>query len=217
VGGLGLGRTVTAGGLLFGWILLAVPASSSSGSDAQSLLAAQPPELVARLFDRKVVVMREASPHGSPRDAFFLAYVIFEVPPEDAYRLLAQTSRHIEFRPEVESIETVARTEEGPVDLHRLRLLFLNVRYLLRYHMDPAHNAMRWDLDPDYPNSLARAEGFWELYALAPGRTLGRFGAVVDVGPALPRRLQAWVTRKNLPRTIDRARRWVDSGGTYRP
>lgn len=214
-GDLGLARTAISSWLLIGWVLHAVPAVAAS--DAQSLLAGQPRELVERLFERKVIVMQEVGPHGTPDDAFFLAYVIFEVPPEDAYRLLAQTSRHIEFRPEVTSIETVARTEAGPVDVHRLRVLFLNVSYRLRYQMDPAHDAMRWELDPGYDNSLARAEGFWELYPLDAHRTLGRFGSVVDVGPALPHRLQAWVTRKNLPRTIDRARRWVDSGGTYRP
>jgi hypothetical protein len=210
-------RTASAIGLLLGGTLLAAPATSSAASEAQSLLAGQPPELVQRLLEKKVVVLQEVSPHGAPEDAFFLAYVIFEVPPEDAYRLLAQTSRHVEFRPEVESIETVARPEAGPVDLHRMRVLFLKLSYQLRYRMDPAHNAMRWALDPDYDNSLARAEGFWELYGLEEGRTLGRFGSIVNVGPALPHRLQAWVTRKNLPRTIDRARRWVDSGGSYRP
>jgi len=35
------------------------------------------------------------------------------VPPEATYRLPAQTSRHAEFRPEVQSIETVARLR-GP-------------------------------------------------------------------------------------------------------
>lgn len=201
---------------LAAWVLWA-PASGAADSEAHEILAHQPPELVQRLLDKKVVVMQEVSPKGAPSDSFFLAYVIFDVPPEETYRLLAQTSRHAEFRPEVRSIETVARTEAGPVDEHRLRVLFLNVSYRLRYTMDPAHHSMRWELDPSYDNSLARAEGFWQLYELEPARTLGRFGTVVDVGPALPRSLQAWVTRKNLPRTIDNARLWVDSGGSYRP
>ena len=91
------------------------------------------------------------------------------------------------------------------------------VRYWVRYRMDPARTAMRWGLEPGRANDLQRADGFWELYPLEGGRTLGRFGATVDVGSAVPRFFQGWVTRKNLPRTIDRARRWVDSGGSWRP
>jgi len=203
--------------LLLSGVLLGAAAAPARGSEAQSLLDHQPPELVKRLLDKKVVVMQEVSPYGAPEDGFFLAFVIFEVPPEDAYRLLAATSRHIEFRPELRGIETVARGEAGPIDEHRLRVLFLDVSYWVRYRMDPTRTAMQWGLDPGHPNDLERADGFWELYPLAGGRTLARFGATVDVGRALPRFLQSWVTRKNLPRTIDRARRWVDSGGSWRP
>ena len=34
---------------------------------------------------------------------------------------------------------------------------------------------------------------------------------------SVPRFFQSWITRRNLPKTIDRARRWVDSGGSWRP
>ena len=48
------------------------------------------------------------------------------------------------------------------------------------------------------------------------GATLGRSGTSVDVGPAVPAFLQDWISRKNLPRTMERVRLWVNSDGKYK-
>lgn len=212
-----LQRATLATGFLAAWAVVGGPTGPAAGGGAQAVLDHQPPELVKRLFEKKVLVMAELGPRGTPKDALFVAFVIFEATPEQAYRLLAETARHIEFRPEVRGMETVARNEIGNVDEHRMKVLFLDVAYRVQYRFDPARKTIHWELDSAYDNALRRADGFWEFYALEKGRALGRFGAVVDVGPALPKFLQTWVTRKNLPRTLERARRWVDSGGSYRP
>ncbi|MEZ7981070.1 MAG: hypothetical protein QMC74_15420, partial [Myxococcota bacterium] len=39
--------------------------------------------------------------------------------------------------------------------------------------------------------------GYWELYPLSDRRSLGFYGTGGDVGPAIPRRIQATITRKN--------------------
>ena len=44
-----------------------------------------------------------------------------------------------------------------------------------------------------------------------------RFGSRIDVGPALPAFLQDMATRSKLPEAMQNVRRWVDSGGTWRP
>ena len=42
-------------------------------------------------------------------------------------------------------------------------------------------------------------------------------GTSVDVGPAVPAMLQDWITRKNVPETMKRVQRWVESDGSDRP
>ena len=59
--------------------------------------------------------------------------------------------------------------------------------------------------------------GFWEFYPTEDGGTLGRAGNSISVGARVPAFLQDWITRKNLPKTMNRVRRWVNSGGSYRP
>jgi len=197
--------------------LLVAASAASAGTPAEELLAGQPGELIGRLEVQKVVVLEEVSVETGRGEGFFLAYVIFETSAQRAYELLADTPRHAEFRPEIRAIETVAKHPGGNTDSHRLKVLFLDATYWIRYEKDPAGRSLRWTLDTDYPNRLKYTEGFWEFYEMEGGRTLGRFGASIDVGPALPQFFQNWVTRKNLPRTIERARLWVDSDGSYRP
>ena len=83
--------------------------------------------------------------------------------------------------------------------------------------MDWEKRHIRWQLDSGFDNDVDRIEGFWELYELDEGRTLARFGTVVDVGPVLPGFVQGWITQRNLPKSIEHCRKWVDSDGTYRP
>jgi len=187
------------------------------GLSADELLGAQPGEIVQRLHEEKLVMMQEVREAGSLSGGLLVALVLFEQPAEVAYRHLSQTARQVEYRPEVTAIETVAVHEAGPVDVHHIRVLFRRFQYRLKYSLDAEARQIRWDLDADFDNDLRHVSGFWELYPMGEQRTLARFGTSIDVGPAVPAFLQDWITRKNIPGSMERARRWVDSKGTYRP
>jgi len=143
-------------------------------------------------------------------------FVIFEQPVSRVFMLLAQTARQKEYRSELESIETIESREDGGVDEHRMRIMFIEIRYHLLNRIDAAGRRIQWELAPGFESDLKRVEGSWELYALEDGRTLGVFGALVEVGSGMPSFLQDYVTRKNLPRTLERCRRWVDGDGRAR-
>jgi hypothetical protein len=188
-----------------------------SVTTASTILANQPGATVDRLFEKNIVVMQEVREDGSLSGGIITAYVIFADPPEKVFGLLSQSARQIEFRPELTSIEMVEMSEQGPVDEQRLKILFQRFVYYIQYRIDRANHRIEWRLDHRYESDLDQLDGFWELYAMEDGRTLGRSGTSVDVGGAVPAFLQDWLTRKNLPQTMERVRLWVDSGGTYRP
>jgi hypothetical protein len=190
-------------------------ASPAALSAAQRLIAAQPQAVVKRLEDEKLVLL--ASRDGKPSGDFIEALVIFEQPRSRVMRLLSQTARQREYRPELSGVETLAWSDDGSIDEHRMRVLFVKLRYRVHNHFDFEQGRIWWELDPSSESDLRRLEGFWELYELDEKRTLGRFGTRVDVGPALPTWFQEYATRKNVPATVDHIRLWVDSNGTYRP
>src|SRR5262249_20662040 len=135
----------------------------------------------------------------------------------EVMQLVSQSRRQVEYRPDITEIVTIEHFPNGTVDEQHLRVLFVKLTYRLREQIDYAAGRAWWSLDERYPNDLRRLDGYWEFYEYGPARTLGAFGAVVDVGPLLPAFVQDLATRKNVPQTVDHTRRWVDSGGSWRP
>jgi hypothetical protein len=177
--------------------------------EARAVLAREAPALVEALLARKVVLADD--PGAAPGVARGL--VIFEQPIDRTFLLLAQSARQREYRPDLAGIEAIEALPDGSVDEHRMRILFLDIRYRIRHRSDRERRRLTWELAPGYEHDLARLEGSWELYPLPPQRTLGVFETRVEVGAALPSFLQEYATRKNLPRTLERCRRWVDGDG----
>ena len=181
----------------------------SSAETAASILEAQPPKVVERLFERGVVLV------DSPDD-FVRALVVFKQPLPEVWALITQTGRQGEYRPELKDNDEVEAYSDGNLVQQRMKVMFVNIRYRLRYRHDEVAGRQAWELDPEFDNSLKRVEGFLELFELDETQTLGRFGTAVNVGAALPGFLQDWTTRKNVPETVERLRKWVDSGGAWR-
>jgi hypothetical protein len=199
-------------------VLLLVAALASLGTrpDADAVLAQEPQQIAAQLHAKKLVVVKGSDAEDP---SFVLAYVVFERSPDQVVVLLSQAERQPEYRPEIESVRTIRRFENGRVDEQRMKLVFQPLVYRLVYARDAEGGRVSWALDPEFDNDLRRMEGFWEFYpfASAPARTLGRFGSTVDVGPAVPAFVQRNLTRKTVLRYVDHTRRWVDSNGTWRP
>jgi hypothetical protein len=180
----------------------------------QSALPGVPPELVRRLVDEKVVLLASSGDSEPPPVE---GLVLFAKPRARVLQLLLQTARQIEYRPDLARLETVERLPDGDVDVQEMRIMLMHISYWLRYQWDVPAGRISWKLDPRFPNDLRVTEGFWELHEVDSEHSVARFGTRVDVGPALPSFLQEIATRKNLPLTLERCRRWVDSDGTYRP
>ena len=188
-----------------------------ASQSAEGILAAQPRDVVDRLMSEHILVLEEIQAKGPLRGGIISAYVLFDQPVDRVYRLLAQSTRQSEFRPELTRIETVETGPHGQVDEQQLKILFQHYVFRIAYQLFPEQRRIEWNLDERFDNDLARLTGFWALYAMADGRTLARSGTSVDVGPAVPAVLQDWITRKNVPETMRRVRMWVNSGGSYRP
>jgi hypothetical protein len=180
---------------------------------AEPYLRAISPDLLPRLARERFLML----PSDAVAPDLVQGLVVFSQPYALVWRLLAQTERQREYRSELAELTNVEHFANGVVDRHRIRVLFVGLTYHLRYQLDPSAWHIEWSLAPNYENGMQQISGSWDLFDLGGDRTLGRLGSTVHVGAALPRSLQDAITRKNLPETLDNIRRWVDSGGTWRP
>jgi hypothetical protein len=198
-----------------GVVVAAALALGAAPPTGESVLSAEPPELAARLRERGVVVLEDVA--SRERATFVVAYVRFAQPRERTVALVSDPARQLEWRSDLSGVETLETTPGVRVDRLRIRVMFQELVYHVRYERDLATDRIAWALDPRFENDLARFEGFWEFYPLADGGTLGRFGTRVDAGVALPAFVQRDLTRRNVVATMENCRRWVDSNGAWRP
>ena len=209
----GLRPRALGGACLLAAVLAAALAEAEPSAEA--LLAAAPSGLRSKLESERVVVLDATSEPDLA--GFVVALAIFSRPRRDVVELVSQSARQTEYRPELESVAVISDGANERVDEHRLRILFKEVVYRLRYQRDPQTDRIAWMLDPRFDNDLHRLDGFWEFYDLPGERTLGRFGSHVDVGPAFPDFVQKRLSRQTVIRTVENCRQWVDAHGEWRP
>lgn len=201
--------------------VLALAAATVVATDAwpsaEEILAASTPEIRQKLGDQRVVMLEEVG--GDGRASFLVALVAFDRPRARVLELLKEAERQPEYRPELVEVQTVQTLPNGRIDEQRIKILFLKLRYRLRYREDTETGRLSWNLDEAFDNEIAVMDGFWELHAFEgePGRTLGRFGSKVDVGKGVPSFVQKGMSRKTVVRYLLNLRQWVDSDGTWRP
>jgi len=208
-------RRGLAGFALAAWAGTAA-GDATLASALQASLAGEPPERLHQLLEERVVLLPGDDAPAADAERV-RALVLFSQPEPRVLQLLVQTARQIEYRPDLEDIRVVEELPDRHVDEHDMKIMLTRISFWLRYQFDFTAGRIAWSLDPRFPNQMRVVEGSWELQPLDPGHTLARFATRVDVGPALPSFLQTLATRKSVPTTLDRCRRWVDSDGRDRP
>ena len=175
------------------------------------------PELMKKL-ERHHVVLTESEPaSGDSRVGIVEALVLFDQPRETVMRMLIETDRQIEYRPELKNLQVIESDDHSTKAEYHLSLMLVTVAYRARQEWDTEAGRVWWSLDPEFPNGIRRLDGLWELRELDENHTLGHFSSRIDLGSALPAWLQDYATRKKLPESMEHVAHWVDSGGRWRP
>jgi hypothetical protein len=204
--------------LAWGLALALLPAPAATEPDpppppelARALVAGLPQDLAERLHERGYVLLP-----GADADSV-AAFVLFPRPPDAVFALLAQPERQAEFRSAFGALTLLGRQPDGWLEEQHVQILFVSFRYRLRWKVDAAARTLAWHIDPDFDNSIEHVSGSWELLALDADRTLGRFATRVRIGAALPRFVQARVTRRNVRQSLESTLAWVETDGRWRP
>jgi hypothetical protein len=175
------------------------------------LLEGLPRDLAARLHERGFALFPGAD------DGLVHALVLFQRPPDVVFSLLTQAERQAEFRSALGALTLIEKGRGGWLEEQHARVLFVSIRYRLRWAYDADARTLAWHIDPDFDNSIDDVSGSWQLLALDADRTLARFVTRVRIGAVLPRFVQERLTRRNVRESLDSTRRWVDSDGEWRP
>ena len=171
---------------------------------------------LAKLNKGEIVILKDIGHEESTSKGFIKAAMIVNQPIDKVYSLMAQDWRQAEYVPYLEKMFVVQKFPDGNLDEEELKILIVTLHFRVRWYHEPQKFAFHWNLDPDFKNDLKRLEGFWKFYYLDDNRTLCRYGTVSETGFGIPKSVQDFLTRKDLPKALEAQKLWLESGGNYR-
>ena len=137
------------------------------------------------------------------------ALLVVERPADEIFGRLIQTTRHGEFMREVGSIDPVSRSSHDAVDRYSMPVFLTRIDYTIRHTWDAAARRVRWALSDEHDNDLKHVAGVWEVHPLGPDRSLLVYASEVEIGPVVPRMLQARITERSTRSIVASAHDWL--------
>jgi hypothetical protein len=193
---------------------------------ADELIRTVPEEVAAELFSEGRYYVQPGMLPDPMCPGILQALVIFEAPVSRVMELLSATQHQGEYLHHSDEMHPVLLSDEESIMHYELKILFTRLRYRLHYRFRPAVSRIWWQLDTEYDNDLEDVRGYWEFFSFAAldidpdkakGRTLAVYGTRVDVGAALPQRMQDALTRKKMRQSIRETRDWVNAQEAEQP
>ena len=197
---------------LIPWILGAEPPTVDDPQAWKGLT----PEQIERVKQGEMVILEEPAQEGQSDSRLIRCAMILDQPIDKVWELLIYTPNQEKYLSELNRAELVKRQEDQDFIIFYVKLLFISLDYQVNHHFEHDNYYMWWKLDPEYDNDLAHLEGYWRLYRIDENHTLARYGTKLVVADLIPNSIQEYLTRKNLPASLDATRKFINSGGKYR-
>lgn len=192
----------------------AVPVTVSAGEGAQ-VLAALKPEERAKLEKTGVVVSNTLS-SGSDIKGVITAYVIVKQPKARVWELIRNPAHQHTFLPRLDKAKTIKKEENRELAWFQVGVSFVTLENQIDHRWWPEVSRMAWGLDPNYDNDLRQQDGYYNLYAIDDKTTLMEFGTLLETSALVPKFVQDYLTKTDLPEAMAAVKKYMDSNGTYK-
>lgn len=113
-----------------------------------------------------------------------------------------------QFMPRVQSTEVYNRTATEVDTKFTIKVVLVKVTYHLAHKIDRAAGTITWTLDKNKKNEIAGTDGVWVFKPYKNG-TIVYYSLSVDTGLAVPKSIEDYLTKKDLPDIVRRIRERV--------
>jgi ribosome-associated toxin RatA of RatAB toxin-antitoxin module len=189
----------------------AAPACIACQADVQRIRAAYSAEAWERLRRGEIITtnVEERSPEGNKLHTAEASGII-ERAPDKVWDVVTDVESRPKYVPGNKEVR-ILRVEGNRIwTSQHLRVLLTNIHYGLITTLEPERGLLRFVLDREVEHDIADTRGSWQLAPLNDAReTLVRYRAWVDTGRPIPGFVQAFLTRRSLPRLVEGVRQEV--------
>ena len=193
-------------------LLAATPAGSQSAATA-GLTASE----LARLNAGDVVVKTEPyNTADGTRAASAKAYSVINKPLESVWAVMLDYRKFQEFMPRLEKVAVLAQTRDTMKVTETLSVPLSTLSYTVDLTFEPIRRRVSWKLDKSKPHDIADTVGVWEFLPYPPNRTLVHYTTFVDTGLSVPKALENYLVKSDLPEVLLSLKRRTESDGAWK-
>jgi hypothetical protein len=195
------------------WAELNLPESAWAQIDPKVFKELSPEEM-ARLKKGEIVILKEMASEGDDKTAYIRALLVLNKPIEKIWSLITKTERQVEYLSNIDEVTLVSRDGTGDIVEFHLSFGFIKVVYRV-IHRYGDNYYLYWSLDPNFKNDLKELKGFWQYFKLDDNTTLARYGTRVKASSLIPKFVEEYMTKRDLPKALDDVKRWLDTDGAF--
>lgn len=144
------------------------------------------------------------------------AYAVVNAPAEALWATILDYNKFPEFMPRLKKITILSKGEGTMKVRQEVSVPLSSVAYTLDLKFTPDPKRMDWTLDKAAKNDIADTFGSWEFLPYSEGKTLIRYTIAVDTGLFVPKFLEDYLVKKDLPEVLASFRRRTESGGKWK-
>lgn len=142
---------------------------------------------------------------------------VINAKPEAVWPVLDNFADYPEYMPRVDSVERyeIKGDAEHFGLTYTLGILFTKQIYHIKQRNDKAAMEITWQKDPDKTDDFTKNDGHWILRAHGEGKTLALYSIDVRIKSIIPKGVQNFLMKRDLPDVVDALKQRVESGGKY--
>jgi len=191
------------------------PPGAPTDKDPNAYKGLSPSE-IERLRRGEIIVLKDFSREETTSKGMVYAAIMFDKPITEVWSLMTQGWRQEEFLPHLDRSILVKKLPDGDLIENRVKILVVTLTFWVRGYHYPDRYYVRWNLAEGYKNDMKTLEGFWQYYYVDDAHTLGRYGTHTETGFGVPAKLQEFLAARDVPESLGRLKKWVESGGSWR-
>jgi carbon monoxide dehydrogenase subunit G len=145
-----------------------------------------------------------------------LAMVIVNAPEAQVWKYLPAFDTYTEFMPRMIGSKIYSNEGSKIGVQYELKIAIKKVKYHCMHDVHPDKGYLEWNLDASQKNDIADTTGYWVTKKHGEGKTIIAYSVSVDTGIAVPKMIQDYLTKKDLPNVVKAVKKRIESGGTYK-
>jgi ribosome-associated toxin RatA of RatAB toxin-antitoxin module len=138
------------------------------------------------------------------------ASAIIPYPPAQVWSVVTDFESRPRYVPGNKDAHIIRREGNRVWIAEHLRILLMNVRFVVISTLDPDQGTVTWVIDRSAAHDIADTTGSWTVVPLEGGHaTLVRYRTWIDSGRSVPRFVEDFLTKRSLPKIVEGIRNEV--------